>query len=141
MVRIPGGKFFMGSDDKDDLEFERPAHKVTLAAVLHRQYEVTVGATRRAATRASASAPGPTNEWDGRSPTSERKAFDPLCNVARAEAQGEHPINCVDWEMADAFCKAPTEAASRPRPSGSSPRAAPTAASSPGATSRPTRST
>jgi hypothetical protein len=44
-----------------------------------------------------------------------RNVTDPLCNARAPESRGAHPINCVDWEMAAAFCKArgkrlPTEA-------------------------------
>src|SRR5262249_5273691 len=31
MIKIEAGNFFMGSDDKDDFDFEKPAHKVTLS--------------------------------------------------------------------------------------------------------------
>jgi formylglycine-generating enzyme required for sulfatase activity len=56
-----------------------------------------------------------TNEWEGIA-AAERKAFDPLCNVRNAADKGDHPINCVTWQMADEFCRAqsgsrlPTEA-------------------------------
>jgi formylglycine-generating enzyme required for sulfatase activity len=36
----------------------------------------------------------------------QRAAFSELCN-ARREGRGEHPANCVDWNMADNFCRAP----------------------------------
>jgi formylglycine-generating enzyme required for sulfatase activity len=45
------------------------------------------------------------NEWEGIK-ESDRKAFDPLCNAREPAERGNHPINCIDWEMADAFCKA-----------------------------------
>jgi formylglycine-generating enzyme required for sulfatase activity len=54
------------------------------------------------------------NDWDGITAT-ERKAFDPLCNVRDLDARARHPINCVDWSQAVDFCGAagkrlPTEA-------------------------------
>ena len=57
---------------------------------------------------------GTSNEWDGIA-DKERKAFDPLCNMRDPEGKAKHPINCVDWEMADKFCREagkrlPTEA-------------------------------
>ncbi len=41
MVYVPGGEFTMGRDDGDD--YERPAHKVTVAPFFIDQYEVTCG--------------------------------------------------------------------------------------------------
>jgi formylglycine-generating enzyme required for sulfatase activity len=115
MIKIPGGKFFMGSDDTNDPLFERPAHNVTVAPYCIDEFETTTkkyvacsdgGGCRRA---------GDTNDWDGITAT-DRKAFDPLCNVKNFSDKGDHPINCVSWQMADEFCKAqsgarlPTEA-------------------------------
>jgi eukaryotic-like serine/threonine-protein kinase len=34
----------------------------------------------------------------------QRVAFGDLCN-ARREGRGEHPANCIDWSMADNFCR------------------------------------
>ena len=39
MIEIPGGKFFMGSDE--DLELEKPAHHVTLSPYCIDRFEVT----------------------------------------------------------------------------------------------------
>jgi formylglycine-generating enzyme required for sulfatase activity len=54
------------------------------------------------------------NEWANIT-DKERKAFDPLCNIRDTAGRAKHPINCVDWEMADKFCheqgkRLPTEA-------------------------------
>jgi formylglycine-generating enzyme required for sulfatase activity len=107
MIAIPGGSFFMGSDD--GLALEKPSHQVSLQPFCIDELEVTVqdykacsdgGRCKRAATA---------NEWDGIS-EKERKAFDPLCNIRDPEGKAKHPANCVDWEMADKFCR---EAAKR----------------------------
>jgi len=114
MVQVPGGKFFMGSDDKKDFDFEKPAHNVTLSPFCIDQYEVTTkkylecsqsGACRRASTE---------NDWEGITPA-EKKIFDPLCNIREVGARGEHPINCIEWKQASEYCLAndarlPTEA-------------------------------
>jgi formylglycine-generating enzyme required for sulfatase activity len=54
------------------------------------------------------------NEWAGIT-DKDRKAFDPLCNIRDPASRAAHPINCVEWEMADKFCREqnkrlPTEA-------------------------------
>jgi formylglycine-generating enzyme required for sulfatase activity len=113
MARIDGGKFFMGSDDKDADPDERPAHQVTLSPFCIDLNEVTtadykacsdVGECKRAPFEV---------DWKDIRPV-EKKAFSPLCNGNHPE-RGEHPINCVDWDMAAAYCawakkRLPTEA-------------------------------
>ncbi len=36
----------------------------------------------------------------------ERDVIDPLCTARAPEARAKHPVNCIDWDMAVAFCKA-----------------------------------
>jgi formylglycine-generating enzyme required for sulfatase activity len=113
MALVPGGRFFMGSDD--DLPAERPAHKVTLRAYCMDKLEVTTAAYRACSDRGDCKRAGTTNRWEGITPKDAR-AYDPLCNASSEDvSRGAHPINCVDWNMADRFCKAegkrlPTEA-------------------------------
>jgi len=104
MVSIPGGKFFMGSDDKADLEFERPAHQVTLAPYCVDKFEVTVERYKACSDKGECKRAPIANEWEGIS-EADKKSFDPLCNGRDATDKAKHPINCVDWNMADAFCK------------------------------------
>jgi formylglycine-generating enzyme required for sulfatase activity len=108
---VPGGRFFMGSDD--DLPAERPAHKVTLHAYCMDKLEVTTDAYRACSDRGDCKRAGLTNKWEGIT-AKDAKAYDTLCN-AQDSAHGRHPMNCVDWNAADRFCKAegkrlPTEA-------------------------------
>ncbi len=112
MARIPGGKFYMGSDD--DLPTERPAHQVTLAPYCIDVFEVTTEAYKACSDQGECKRAGRNNEWDGIT-AHERQAFDVLCNVRDPAARATHPINCIDWTMAQAFCRAhgrrlPTEA-------------------------------
>jgi serine/threonine-protein kinase len=113
MARVQGGRFFMGSDD--DLPAERPAHKVTLRTYCMDMQEVTTDAYRRCSDRGDCKRAGVTNKWSGITPDDSR-AYDPLCNAGGEHSdRGDHPINCVDWKMADRYCKAegkrlPTEA-------------------------------
>jgi formylglycine-generating enzyme required for sulfatase activity len=105
MVSIPGGKFFMGSDDKADLDFERPAHQVTLAPFCIDKNEVTVARYKACSDKGECKRASVENEWEGIK-DSDHKAFDPLCNARDTTEKAQHPINCVDWAQADAFCKA-----------------------------------
>jgi formylglycine-generating enzyme required for sulfatase activity len=112
MIQIPGGSFFMGSDD--GLALEKPAHQVSLAPFCIDEFEVTVDAYKACSDRGRCKRAGTVNDWEGIS-DKERKAFDPLCNIRDPAGKGSHPINCVDWDMADKFCREsgkrlPTEA-------------------------------
>jgi eukaryotic-like serine/threonine-protein kinase len=113
MVTIPGGQFFMGSEAPGARDDQKPIHNVTLGAfcmdpqeVTVRQYETCsdVGKCRRAPTEV---------EWPKIS-GADRQRYTPLCNGGNDE-RGDHPINCVTWEMASTYCAAqgkrlPTEA-------------------------------
>jgi formylglycine-generating enzyme required for sulfatase activity/serine/threonine protein kinase len=111
MVAIAGGKFFMGDDDGD--EDERPAHQVILSPYCIGLREVTVR-DYAACVQAGGCEPAPTVvTWKDIAPN-EKKAFSKLCNGADPE-RGDHPVNCVDWKMAGAYCahagqRLPTEA-------------------------------
>jgi formylglycine-generating enzyme required for sulfatase activity len=96
MIAIPSGEFAMGSRKGDD--DERPVHLVTVAAFAIDKTEVTVGAYR-ACVGTRACTPTGTGAY---------------CNAIRAGTD-LHPVNCVDWEQASAFCRfrqlrLPTEA-------------------------------
>jgi len=101
MVLVPAGEFMMGCNEAVDtqcLNDEKPYHKVSLDAYYIDIYEVTVrqyGACVKAGTCSNPDTGGGCN-WS----VSDRKS---------------HPINCVDWNQADSFCKwagkrLPTEA-------------------------------
>jgi formylglycine-generating enzyme required for sulfatase activity len=102
MLAIPGGSFFMGSDD--GLPFEKPAHQVTLAPFCMDEFEVTVDKYKACSDAGRCKRAGTTNEWASIT-DKERKAFDPICNIRDPAARGTHPINCVDWDMAEKFCR------------------------------------
>jgi formylglycine-generating enzyme required for sulfatase activity len=111
MVLIPGGRFFMGSDD--DLPDEKPAHHVTIFALCMDRFEVTAAAYKECSERGDCKRAGTTNKWQGIT-ARDAKTYDPVC-TSSADDRGNHPINCVDWSMADRYCKAngkrlPTEA-------------------------------
>ena len=111
-LRIPGGSFYMGSDD--DLPFEKPAHQVTLEPYCMDELEVTVEQYKACSDEGRCKRAGLTNVWDSIT-DAESKAFDPLCNVRDPDGKAKHPVNCVDWSMADKYCREqgkhlPTEA-------------------------------
>jgi eukaryotic-like serine/threonine-protein kinase len=109
---VPAGKLFMGDDDGAALE--RPAHQVSIAAFCIDVTEVTVASYKACSDRGECRRAPVTNEWDGIS-AGESKAFDPLCNARDPALRGAHPMNCISWDLAAAYCAAgakrlPTEA-------------------------------
>jgi formylglycine-generating enzyme required for sulfatase activity/serine/threonine protein kinase len=112
MIAIPGGSFFMGSDE--GLPIEKPAHQVVVSPYCIDEFEVTVDKYKGCSDGGRCKRAGVTNQWDDLS-DKDRKAFDGLCNARDPVDRGRHPINCVDWDMADKFCREqggrlPTEA-------------------------------
>ena len=101
-IQIPGGSFFMGSDD--GLELEKPAHQVSLAPYCIDEFEVSVDQYKACSDAGRCKRAGITNDWPSIT-DKERKAFDPLCNFRDPAGKARHPVNCVDWEMAEKFCR------------------------------------
>jgi formylglycine-generating enzyme required for sulfatase activity len=113
MATIEGGKFFMGSDDKDASEDERPAHQVTLSPFCIDLYEVTAAEYKACSDVGECKRAPVEVEWQDIK-AQEQKSYSRLCNANHPE-NGAHPINCVDSEMAATFCawqkkRLPTEA-------------------------------
>jgi formylglycine-generating enzyme required for sulfatase activity/serine/threonine protein kinase len=119
MVLVPGGKFFMGSDDPG-FKLWQPAHKVTLDTFCIDVNEVTVAAYKACSDVGECKRPPEEPEYPKRDTESdadhakEIKAVSELCNFGK-EGREQHPINCVPWAMADGYCKVnkkrlPTEA-------------------------------
>ncbi len=96
MVALKGGPFLMGSDigsPNDDLKAAHPEHTGTAPPFKIDVTEVTVDAYRRCVDAGVCSLPtqqptGPT--W-------------PTCTWFEQD-RGNHPINCVTWRQADAYC-------------------------------------
>lgn len=99
MVLIPGGEFTMG-DDRNG-----PEHRVRLSAYCIDRTEVTVRAYRACVE---------THAGGCAQPSSGGVITGEACNWGRS-GRDLHPINCVDWEQASAYCRwiggrLPTEA-------------------------------
>ncbi|HEY6081024.1 MAG TPA: bifunctional serine/threonine-protein kinase/formylglycine-generating enzyme family protein [Polyangiaceae bacterium] len=113
MVLIPAGQYFMGSDAKDAFPNQKPSHNVTLDGFCIDLYEVTAKQYRDCSDVGKCRRATPEVEWPNIN-ASDKKVYSPLCTLADP-AKGEHPMNCLSWEMASTFCKntdrrLPTEA-------------------------------
>ena len=98
MVRVPAGTFQMGNPEGVGLVDGYPQHAVTLSGYCIDKTEVTVKAYRACVAAKGCSATD--------------LKVDLHCN---REDRPDHPINCVDWNQATAYCKwadkrLPTEA-------------------------------
>lgn len=113
-VLIPASSFFMGSDERQVEEQERPAHQVRLSAYCMDRTEVTTAAFAACVARGACTGAWNVNDWPDIS-RSDRATFDPLCNAMDPQRRGTHPVNCVSWTQAGEYCAAtasrlPTEA-------------------------------
>jgi formylglycine-generating enzyme required for sulfatase activity len=90
LVRLPGGTFHFGCEpaDVDCSDDERPGRTVTVEPMWLGKTEVTVDAYARCVTAGACTQP----------------AKDGACNWGVAE-RVRHPVNCVDWSQAAAFCQ------------------------------------
>jgi eukaryotic-like serine/threonine-protein kinase len=112
-VKIPAGQFFMGSEQKEAPDNEKPSHNVTLDAFCMDLHEVTAGKYKACADVGKCKRAPKEVDWPKIS-EADRKLYSPLCTFDDPAKQ-DHPINCVTWEMADNYCtvngeRLPTEA-------------------------------
>ncbi len=101
MAGVPGGTFTVG-DDGGDAD-ERPAHDVTLNAFCIDLTEVTVKAWGACVKAGACAAPAAAVQWGGVT-SKDHTLWDSFCNGAHDD-RGEHPVNCVSWDQARAYCK------------------------------------
>jgi sulfatase modifying factor 1 len=111
MVQVPAGTFVMGSPDGVRAAAERPKHPVKLAAYCIDVTEVTETAYTACVVAGGCTPAVRTVAWSDMS-ADEMKLFSRLCN---GDDRADHPINCVDWSQAAAYCtwsgrRLPTEA-------------------------------
>jgi formylglycine-generating enzyme required for sulfatase activity len=112
MVFVPSGHFFMGTDDGP--EATRPAHPVKLTAFCIDRYEVTIADYKSCSDTGACKRAAEENSWPGIEQR-ERDNYDPLCNAREPASRARHPVNCIDWGMAEDYCtslgaRLPTEA-------------------------------
>ena len=112
-VEIPAGPFWMGSDKQKDAEaseYELPQHRVTLGAyrisrapVTVAQFAVFVQATGYVTT---AEKEGWSHVWTGSKWKQVKGASwrAPRMPGSDVEQKGQHPVTCVSWMDALAFC-------------------------------------
>ncbi len=114
MVKIPGGKMFMGARDLPDQALAKPPHEVQVPEFCIDKTEVTTKAYFECVERGDCERPLEQVSWPNITEDAKKK-FSGFCNAGKRAENGDHPINCVAWPMADNFCKKtkrrlPTEA-------------------------------
>ena len=112
MALIPAGTFSMGDADTAS-NAAQPPHMVTLSAFCMDLTEVTVAAYRACVVAGSCVAASATVDWPGIT-AQQRRDGSTYCQANHTNVD-QHPINCVDWDQAQAFCRfrggqLPTEA-------------------------------
>jgi formylglycine-generating enzyme required for sulfatase activity len=98
LLFVPGGSFTMGSPAGMGHADERPQRTVTLDAFCLGRTEVAVAQYGRCVRAGACPTPAPSQD----------------CNFDQP-GRTDHPVNCVDWTMAQAYCRwaggrLPTEA-------------------------------
>jgi formylglycine-generating enzyme len=95
MARLPAGRYRMA---------EREGYEPKIAAFCIDRTEVTVAAYAACAARGACTPAAATISHPGATPA-EVEEWSRWCNRDRADRR-DHPVNCVDWRQADAFCRA-----------------------------------
>ncbi len=106
MVYLPGGTFKMGDISGSGMDWEKPVHEVTLEAFAIGRYPVTVSDFRRfiEATRyqTDAERQGGARVFDGKG---WNQKSDANWRNPYMSQDDEHPIVCIRWNDATAYCE------------------------------------
>ena len=119
MVLVPGGKFFMGSDEAD-FKLWQPAHKTIIDTFCIDKHEVTAADYKTCSDLGECKRPPDAPNWPKTTGSTDeehekkRAAYAELCTFGKPDSD-KHPINCVSWLLADSYCtlrkkRLPTEA-------------------------------
>lgn len=104
MVSIPAGDFFMGCNEKVDTECfdnEKSGKTLNLPTFFIDKTEVTVAQFAQCVAKGKCSDKGLTMPYYD---DKEQPDLAWACNWGKSGRE-QHPINCVDWNQAQAFCK------------------------------------
>ena len=105
MAFVDGGQFMMGSPEDQGAEDEHPRPRVTLSAFCMDRTEVRVRAYATCVDAgACPEAPTTIRFPEGWQLTPEQvRQHESWCN-GRRQDRGDHPVNCVVWAQAEAYC-------------------------------------
>jgi formylglycine-generating enzyme required for sulfatase activity len=104
MVEVPAGNFHLGCNDKVDTKCgdkEKPGRSVYLPTFLIDRLEVSVEAFRRCVDAGACKSQGLEMPFWAKK---EQPSWAWACNWGKAGREN-HPINCVTWEQATAYCR------------------------------------
>jgi formylglycine-generating enzyme required for sulfatase activity len=92
MRRLPGGKFWVGAKPEEGFsDDESPRYLTELSPFCMDETEVTAGSYAACVEEQRCRPPEPVKKI--------------LCNYGRP-GRSAHPMNCIDWALSDAYCKA-----------------------------------
>ncbi|MFO0618171.1 MAG: bifunctional serine/threonine-protein kinase/formylglycine-generating enzyme family protein [Polyangiaceae bacterium] len=112
MIFHEAGTMIMGSKEGGKSD-SKPTHKVTVSAFCLDKFEVTAGLYAKCVEAGDCEKSPDGVQYPNITPAA-KEAYKELC-TGRNKDLVDHPINCVDWQMADTYCKwkkaaLPTEA-------------------------------
>lgn len=103
MVNIPAADVWLGSlEPSTKTIVEKPRHLVHMNAFAIDYAEVTVEQYRECVSKRGCTVPAAAVEM-GRLTEAQRATASSLCNWDKSE-KATHPMNCVDWNQASAYC-------------------------------------